>query len=42
MGRLVRAEEVAHAIIYLASPKSGSTTGTLLVVDGGMTGLRVN
>ena len=42
MGRLVSAEEVAHAIIYLASPKSGSTTGTLLVVDGGMTGLRVN
>src|ERR1019366_1236876 len=36
MGRLVSAEEVAHAIIYLASPKSGSTTGTLLAVDGGM------
>ena len=42
MGRLVSAEEVAHAIIYLASPKSGSTTGTLLAVDGGMAGLRVN
>jgi len=42
MGRLVSAEEVAHAIIYLASPNSGSTTGTLLGVDGGMAGLRVN
>jgi NAD(P)-dependent dehydrogenase (short-subunit alcohol dehydrogenase family) len=42
MGRLVSAEEVAHAIVYLASPKSGSTTGTLLGVDGGLAGLRVN
>lgn len=42
MGRLVSAEEVAHAIVYLASPKSASTTGTLLGVDGGLSGLRVN
>jgi len=42
IGRLVSAEEVAHAIVYLASPKSGSTTGTLLGVDGGLVGLRVN
>lgn len=35
MGRLVSAEEVANAICYLASPRSGSTTGTLLGVDGG-------
>ncbi|GIJ44386.1 short-chain dehydrogenase [Virgisporangium aliadipatigenens] len=41
MGRLVSAEEVAHAIAYLASPLSSSTTGTLLAVDGGFTGLRV-
>jgi len=41
MGRLVTADEVAHAIAYLASPLSGSTTGTLLAVDGGMAGLRV-
>jgi 2-keto-3-deoxy-L-fuconate dehydrogenase len=41
MGRLVSADEVAHAISYLASPSSGSSTGTLLVVDGGMTGIRV-
>jgi 2-keto-3-deoxy-L-fuconate dehydrogenase len=41
MGRLVSAEETAEAIVYLASPRSGSTTGTLLAVDGGMSGLRV-
>jgi NAD(P)-dependent dehydrogenase (short-subunit alcohol dehydrogenase family) len=40
MGKLVTAEEVAHAIAYLASPLSGSTTGTALAVDGGMYGLR--
>jgi NAD(P)-dependent dehydrogenase (short-subunit alcohol dehydrogenase family) len=40
MGRLVTAEEVGHAIAYLASPLSGSTTGTALAVDGGMYGLR--
>ena len=41
MGRLVSAEEVAHAIAYLASPLSASTTGTLLAVDGGMSGLQL-
>jgi len=41
MGRLVTADEVAHAIAYLASPRSGSTTGTVLAVDGGMLGLRL-
>lgn len=40
MGRLVTAAEVAHAIAYLASPLSASTTGALLAVDGGMEGLR--
>jgi 2-keto-3-deoxy-L-fuconate dehydrogenase len=40
-GRLVSAEEVAGAIAYLASPASGSTTGTWLAVDGGMSGLRL-
>jgi NAD(P)-dependent dehydrogenase (short-subunit alcohol dehydrogenase family) len=39
--RLVSAEEVADAIAYLASPKSGSTTGIALTVDGGLTGLRL-
>ena len=41
MGRLVSADEVAHAIAYLASPFSASTTGTLLAVDGGMAGIRI-
>ncbi len=41
MGRLVSADEVAHAIVYLASPLSGSTTGTILGVDGGTGGLRL-
>ena len=41
MGRLVTAQEVAHAVAYLASPLSGSTTGTVLAVDGGMAGIRV-
>jgi len=41
IGRLVSADEVAHAIAYLGSPLSGSTTGTALTVDGGMTGLRL-
>ena len=41
LGRLVSADEVAHAIAYLASPASGSTTGTVLSVDGGMYGLRL-
>ena len=40
-GRLVSAEEVAAAIAFLASPASGSTTGTALAVDGGMAGLRL-
>ena len=40
MGRLVTADEVAHAVAYLASPLSASTTGTALAVDGGMYGLR--
>jgi NAD(P)-dependent dehydrogenase (short-subunit alcohol dehydrogenase family) len=41
LGRMVSAEEVAWAICYLASPRSASTTGTILAVDGGMYGLRL-
>jgi 2-keto-3-deoxy-L-fuconate dehydrogenase len=37
MGRLGRAEEMAHAAVYLASDESAFVTGTLLVVDGGQT-----
>jgi hypothetical protein len=39
-GRMVTPEEVAGAIAYLASPRSGSTTGTALEVDGGVTHVR--
>ena len=41
MGRLVSADEVANAILYLANPQQRSTTGTVLAVDGGMYGLRL-
>src|SRR5215207_207003 len=41
LGRLVTAAEVAHAVASLASPSAASTTGTVLRVDGGMTGLRL-
>jgi NAD(P)-dependent dehydrogenase (short-subunit alcohol dehydrogenase family) len=40
-GRLVEAAEVADAVAYLASPRSGSTTGTSIAVDGGMQNLRL-
>jgi len=40
-GRLVSADEVAGAVAYLASPASGSTTGTSIAVDGGMQELRL-
>ncbi len=40
-GRLVSADEVAAAVAYLASPAAGSTTGTWLAIDGGMSGLRL-
>lgn len=40
-GRLVTAQEVAAAILYLAGPDAGATTGTSLAVDGGMAGLRL-
>jgi NAD(P)-dependent dehydrogenase (short-subunit alcohol dehydrogenase family) len=35
-GRLVAPKEIADAILLLVSPRSGSTTGTELVVDGGL------
>ena len=35
IGRAVLAEEVAHAIAYLASPAAAATTGIVLPVDGG-------
>jgi 2-keto-3-deoxy-L-fuconate dehydrogenase len=40
-GRLVTTDEVAHAVLYLAFRRAGSTTGAELAVDGGMAGLRL-
>jgi 2-keto-3-deoxy-L-fuconate dehydrogenase len=40
-GRLVTVDEVAAAIVYLASPAASSVTGTTLAVDGGMDSLRM-
>lgn len=36
LGRLGQAEEIAHAVAYLASPGAGYVTGTELHVNGGM------
>jgi NAD(P)-dependent dehydrogenase (short-subunit alcohol dehydrogenase family) len=41
IGRLVSADEVASAMLFLASPEQLSTTGTSLAIDGGMQGLRL-
>ena len=41
IGRLGTAEEIAEAIVYLASPAAGYVTGSCLVVDGGISGLSV-
>jgi len=40
-GRLVAPSEIADAVCYLASPRSRSTTGTGIAVDGGMQELRL-
>jgi len=37
MGRLGTPEEIAAAILYLASDEAGFTTGAMLNVDGGLT-----
>jgi NAD(P)-dependent dehydrogenase (short-subunit alcohol dehydrogenase family) len=41
LGRLGTAEEVAAAIVYLASPAAGFVTGSALAIDGGMHGFQV-
>ena len=41
MGRLVTPDEIASAIIFLASPLQASTTGTTLNIDGGLHSLRI-
>ena len=40
-GRLIAPSEIAAAIGYLAGSEAGSTTGTVLTVDGGLTTLRL-
>jgi len=35
MGRLMRPEEIARAVVFLADPAAGGITGQLLGVDGG-------
>jgi len=37
IGRLGRPQEIAHAALYLASPESAFATGSVLVIDGGLT-----
>ena len=34
-GRPASVEEIASAVAFLASPRSGYTTGTILTIDGG-------
>ncbi|EWM25112.1 short chain dehydrogenase [Nannochloropsis gaditana] len=36
MGRIGTPQEVAHAVLFLASPASSFTTGALIPVDGGL------
>jgi len=37
LGRLVSPEEVAAAVVFLASPAAGAITGAILAVDAGLT-----
>jgi NAD(P)-dependent dehydrogenase (short-subunit alcohol dehydrogenase family) len=41
IGRLGTAEEIAAAIVYLASPDAGYVTGTALAIDGGISGFQL-
>jgi len=36
IGRLGSAEDIANAVVFLASPDSGYITGQTITVDGGL------
>jgi NAD(P)-dependent dehydrogenase (short-subunit alcohol dehydrogenase family) len=38
MGRFARAEEIANAVLFLASDESSFMTATAFIIDGGITG----
>jgi NAD(P)-dependent dehydrogenase (short-subunit alcohol dehydrogenase family) len=40
-GRLITAEEIAASVCHLASDLAGATTGTSMVVDGGVLAIRL-
>lgn len=40
LGRLGTAEDVAHAVLYVASDEAAFMTGAPLIIDGGLTGTR--
>ena len=37
MGRVATPEEIANAVLYLASDESTFTTGSRMIIDGGLT-----
>jgi NAD(P)-dependent dehydrogenase (short-subunit alcohol dehydrogenase family) len=40
LGRAATVPEIADLFVYLASDRSGYTTGTIVTVDGGITSKR--
>ena len=40
LGRAARVQEVADLFVFLASSRSGYTSGTIITIDGGITSKR--